>query len=120
MTFHFLLFLVISFNIFIGVYIPHIAQHIVEQNTRILHNLQIGKRERTDILINLEGIAIGNGWIDPPNQYWSYITFAYNVGLIDSSQRGELEKLYPICLEEIKNHTDTQSGMEEKLNEKCS
>jgi carboxypeptidase D len=96
---------------FAGIYIPFIAKYIVERNN--LNKSLRGTRDgdgRNVGNINLEGIALGNGWIDPANQYWSYITYAYNLGLIDSAQRKELEVLYPICLEEIRNHTDIRSG----------
>jgi carboxypeptidase D len=36
----------------------------------------------TDAGINLQGIAIGNGWIDPKQQYPGYVDFAYEKGLI--------------------------------------
>lgn len=32
--------------------------------------------------IPLKGIAIGNGWIDPREQYQGYVDFAYEKGLI--------------------------------------
>jgi len=30
----------------------------------------------------LKGIAIGNGWIDPKQQYPGYVDFAYEKGLL--------------------------------------
>ena len=45
-----------------GHYIPAIGAHIIEQK-----NPQI----------NLVGLAIGNGWVDPYLQYPEYAHFAY-------------------------------------------
>lgn len=32
--------------------------------------------------VSLVGVAIGNGWIDPREQYQGYVDFAYEKGLI--------------------------------------
>jgi carboxypeptidase D len=32
--------------------------------------------------LRLQGVAIGNGWIDPIHQYPGYVQFAYEKGLI--------------------------------------
>ena len=46
----------------------------------------------------LKGIIIGNGWIDPVNQYLAYADFAFKVGLVNPSSkaaelvRGEVKK----------------------------
>jgi len=36
--------------------------------------------------MNLKGIAIGNGWVDPYNQYPAYATFAYENGLVGHTE----------------------------------
>lgn len=32
--------------------------------------------------VALQGLAIGNGWIDPREQYQGYVDFAYEKGMI--------------------------------------
>ncbi|KAI9034059.1 Alpha/Beta hydrolase protein [Hyaloraphidium curvatum] len=56
----------ISGESFAGTYIPYIARAILDYNA-----LPTTKKP-----INLKGIAIGNGWIDPVAGYKSYISFA--------------------------------------------
>jgi carboxypeptidase D len=54
--------------------------------------------------INLKGIAIGNGWIDPKEQYPGYVDFAYEKGLI--------KKDTPVCLPKqcIEQYADRQEA----------
>ena len=57
---------------FAGQYIPYIAQAILQYPSKI---------------VDLKGILIGNGWIDPVSQYLSYVPFAYNTGLVKPGSR---------------------------------
>ncbi len=51
-----------------GHYIPRISSYILKQKNP---------------KINLVGAAIGNGWVDPYDQYPEYVTFALENNLID-------------------------------------
>ncbi|KAL4433020.1 hypothetical protein ABPG74_005393 [Tetrahymena malaccensis] len=52
-----------------GHFVPAIASRLIKQK---------------DLKINLQGLTIGNGWVDPQNQYPSYGEFAFKNGLISS------------------------------------
>ncbi len=47
--------------------------------------------------INLAGIAIGNGWVDPFYQYPAYNTFAAENGLLNAPRSFILKSLYSLC-----------------------
>jgi len=47
--------------------------------------------------INLKGIAIGNGWVDPANQYFGYLQFASDNGLIDEAEYAVDYAAYQVC-----------------------
>jgi len=51
-----------------GHYIPAIAYYLINNVT--------------NLTLNLSGIAIGNGWVDPYLQYPAFATFAYENNLI--------------------------------------
>ena len=65
-----------------GHYIPNIAR-----------TLQLSY----DDDINLAGIAIGNGWVDPFYQYSAYATFAGNNNLISAGHSLVLQFGYAVC-----------------------
>ncbi|GAA5870014.1 hypothetical protein JCM3774_004337 [Rhodotorula dairenensis] len=73
-----------------GQYIPYIAQAILET---------------TRLPTRLRGIMIGNGWIDPWNQYPAYYEFALEAGIVkegsdtDKKVRKEVEH----CMEKMKS-----------------
>ena len=73
--------------------------------------------------INLKGIAIGNGWIDPKQQYPGYVDFAYEKGLIkkdtpvsvhqldfvwsaDHQEAATMEASLARCITEMEKYTD--------------
>lgn len=74
-----------------GQYIPYIAQAILET---------------TRLPTRLMGIMIGNGWIDPWNQYPAYYEFALEAGILkegsdtDKSVRKEVEN----CMANMRLH----------------
>ncbi|SMY29274.1 unnamed protein product [Zymoseptoria tritici ST99CH_1A5] len=82
-----------------GQWIPNIAQAIVERN-----------KANSARPWNLAGLMIGNGWISGPEQYISYIPFAYEVGLIRSGD--EVDKLAreqeKTCLAELQKDKDNK------------
>jgi len=51
----------------------------------------------------LQGLAIGNGWIDPLIQVGSYGPFAYGHGLITNSELQDVQSDYSQCEEDINN-----------------
>lgn len=57
-----------------GKYVPAIGYTIMKRNSN------------AELKINLKGLAIGNGWIDPENQL-EYADYLYQIGLIDSNSR---------------------------------
>lgn len=78
-----------------GQYIPYVADAILKRNFNVL---------RDDLkFIDLQGIMIGNGWIDPVQQYQSYLPFAYKTGLVKqgSSISAKLENQQRECLKSL-------------------
>lgn len=61
----------ISGESYAGHYIPAISSRIIQ-----------GNQNHEGPTINLQGSAIGNGWVDPIIQYGQYSEFAYQNGLI--------------------------------------
>lgn len=68
-----------------GMYVPSIAHHIHKQNKK--------GREK----MNLAGIALGNGWIDPMVQGPTVIDYAYWHGMIDSTAKETLYQVWDLC-----------------------
>lgn len=65
-----------------GHYIPAICSYIVDRNDEI----QGGDAEASGkLVLDLQGMAIGNGWFDPATQY-DVSEFAHGVGLISQGQ----------------------------------
>ena len=50
-----------------------------------------------DPWINLAGIAIGNGWVDPIYQYPAYNSFALARGMISAGHSLLLSLQYKLC-----------------------
>jgi carboxypeptidase D len=67
-----------------GHYIPSMTKYILEQN------------ENSIIRINIAGLAIGNGWIDPFNQY-DVSDFMHSLGIISLGQKFHLKQREKTC-----------------------
>ncbi|CAM9939053.1 unnamed protein product [Hapterophycus canaliculatus] len=77
-----------------GHYIPSMVAHILAKNEAAV---AAGKGE---LVIDVQGMMIGNGWIDPVSQY-DVSDYAFGMGLIDSGQRRALKKKEKHCLASI-------------------
>ena len=53
-------------------------------------------------VIKLQGMGIGNGWVDPLRQQATYGDYAYSHGLIGPHQRARVAELYADCETAIK------------------
>jgi len=67
-----------------GKYVPAFAYKIHQENTRL-------KQEKGSRKINLKGLAIGDGLIDPISQN-SYGDYLYNIGLVDGAQKHQFDE----------------------------
>jgi len=73
-----------------GHYVPAFAAYIQAQN-----------QQKIGLPINMKGIAVGNGWVDPGIQAGSYAPYAYAHDLIGESVLGEANAQYQICLSDV-------------------
>jgi cathepsin A (carboxypeptidase C) len=78
--------LFISGGSYVGHYISAIAKFIVRNSFK-----------NDWFPINLKGIAIGNGWMDPHEQYPAYADFSYENGLIGTAKYYSLKAAFKVC-----------------------
>lgn len=77
--------LYISGESYAGHYIPFIADYLISEP------------KFKDMGINLTGIMIGNGWVDPHNQYSGYSPFAYDNKLVNIIAKYALDAGFSVC-----------------------
>ena len=71
-----------------GHYIPSMMSYILNRNDDTANP--------PDVIIPISGAAIGNGWVDPKNQY-AAATAAYGSGLIDLAQKAAFDESEVEC-----------------------
>ena len=77
-----------------GHYVPRITQYIIQANNGTLP----GKAASPDdIKLNLKGVGIGDGWVDPETQLKNVATFAFEHGLITATQQKTLQATIDQC-----------------------
>ena len=87
-----------------GHYVPAISSRILANNKKL------GAAERK---INLQGLAIGNGLVDPQTQYGEYVPYALSKGLVTHAQAVSLNRTAHACQQSIHaGHTGTVTLME--------
>jgi len=74
-----------------GHYVPAVGSRIVA-----------GNKEGSQKTINLKGVAIGNGLVNPEVQYPAYADFALQNDLIDQDFYDKMTSVYPTCDKLIK------------------
>jgi len=65
--------------------------------TAISRRVQVGIQKHDGLKINFQGLAIGNGWVDPEIQYGHYADYAYAMQLIDRGTAQQLDGIYTQC-----------------------
>lgn len=65
--------------------------------TAVSRRIQLGIQNKEGIKINMQGLAIGNGWVDPITQYASYGPYAYANKLIGRVTLEETNIAYLQC-----------------------
>jgi carboxypeptidase D len=92
-----------------GHYIPSMVDYILDQNDKLLAGVEKRGNDRNlmstlpegNIIVSVQGAAIGNGWVDPYYQY-SASKAAYGMGLIDDAQLNSLKQKEIKCQELLK------------------
>ncbi|OLY84551.1 Pheromone-processing carboxypeptidase KEX1 [Smittium mucronatum] len=62
--------------------------------------------ERKDLGINLQGVMIGNGWIDPRSMYTSYAPFASALDLVSQTTLESMELDTNSCVKSLNNEVN--------------
>lgn len=83
-----------------GQYIPYISKAILDRNKLVAQSAK-----KPPFYYNLKGVMIGNGWIDPVQQYLAYLPFSYEHGLLESGTEwaNKIERGHIACSEELQN-----------------
>lgn len=76
---------------FAGTYIPMLATTILE------------RRRGADPGVNLVGIGVGDGWVDPCVQQATYGEYAYAHGLLGPAEKVQVGHLYAKCAQAIRD-----------------
>ena len=80
-----------------GHYIPIMASYILKRNNELAQQKQQQLvSDNNDLSISLQGLALGNPWVDPPNQY-DVSDLAHGLGLISVGQRNRLKEQEADC-----------------------
>lgn len=71
------------------------------------------EKRSTGPWVDLKAVVIGNGWIDPPSQYLTYLPFAYQSGLIKhgSDIAATIESKTKRCSEYFETHDNDRAGL---------
>ncbi|RIB18525.1 peptidase S10, serine carboxypeptidase [Gigaspora rosea] len=80
-----------------GTLISYVASAILARNNQT--------STPTNLRYNLQGIAIGNGWIDPRTQYTAQYTYALSNNLISGIYKTLIDSQLALCLEALRNST---------------
>lgn len=87
-----------------GQFIPYIAKAILDRNQKI--EKEGDPTTRTPpFVFDLRGIVMGNGWIDPVQQYLSYLPFSYSHGILEagSDWANQIELDHTACVDEMQS-----------------
>lgn len=78
-----------------GQYIPYMARKFKETGQ-----------------VNLKGLLIGNGWVDPASQYYQYVPYALDQGVIEKTESNvqDLKELTDMCEKALKVAKDKNGG----------
>ncbi|KAL7551699.1 hypothetical protein ACHAWF_014881 [Thalassiosira exigua] len=91
--------LYLSGESYAGMYIPSIARGIHLRNVDLQIGKNMGESEAQSLqMVNLRGLAIGNGWIDPMIQGPTTIDFAWWHGMIDLQTYRGLHEMWDECV----------------------
>lgn len=79
-----------------GQYIPYFAKAILDRNKLL-------ESQSDSRYLRLGGLAIGNGWIDPIQQYLAYVPFSRDHDMLPpgSKLNSEMETLHGICAKKL-------------------
>lgn len=88
---------------FAGVYIPMLAARILEGN------------RSGEMGINLKGIGVGDGWVDPCIQQSTYGDYAYSHGLVGHREKQQADALYKACAQAIEDSGPVTSRSVDKI-----
>ncbi|EJK47827.1 hypothetical protein THAOC_33434 [Thalassiosira oceanica] len=85
-----------------GHYVPAIAHRIWRGNKHVADDA---------IQLNLQGLAVGNGWTDPEIQYGQYREFMLENGIIGEEEYDDLEEAQERCADHVHscNSGDSES-----------
>jgi carboxypeptidase C (cathepsin A) len=91
---------------FAGHYIPTLATAILDGNKNGYPR------------INLRGIGVGDGWVDPLSLEATYADYGYAHGLIDLADKAHVDQLYRECVVAVESTLPVPSAESDKICER--